>query len=53
MIYDVFQKIIMQKVQSKLGEDYLLSILKIPKNNGMVLSGLCVRKKGDSISPTV
>lgn len=53
MVYETFQTVLTEKLTQRLGPDCRLLIQKIPKNNGVILDGLCIGKKGASIAPTV
>lgn len=53
MVYEMFQSKVADSLRSHLGDDYQLILQKVPKNNGTVLSGLSIMRKGASVSPTV
>ena len=48
-----FLEDVMNNLKSKLGEEFELSVRKVTKNNGIVLTALNIRKEGDSIVPTI
>ncbi len=53
MTYEVFKERVMKKLQDRLGSGYEFIIAKMPKNNGIVLDGLSVHKKGAGVAPMV
>lgn len=53
MVYEMFQTKVADSLRSQLGEDYKLTLLKVPKNNGMILDGLSITRKDLSASPTI
>lgn len=53
MVYETFQTVLTETLTQRLGPDCRLLTQKVPKNNGVVLDGLCISKKGASIAPTV
>lgn len=52
MVYKQFEDLLLERIKELNPEDEVL-ITNVKKNNGIVLRGLCVRKSGDNISPTV
>lgn len=53
MVYADFLETIRHSLQKKLGNEYSLSIYPVPKNNGVVLDGLCIRLPDSDLSPTL
>lgn len=53
MVYNTFLETVRQSVSSHLGEEYHVTIMPVRKNNGLLLDGLCISKKGDSIAPAI
>lgn len=53
MVYETFQTVLTEKLTQHLNPDCRILIQKIPKNNGVILDGLCIGQKGASIAPTV
>ncbi|MCI9047150.1 MAG: hypothetical protein HFG71_07730 [Hungatella sp.] len=53
MVYETFQTKIANTLQSHLGADYQLIFQKVPKNNGILLDGLCIIQKDRKASPTI
>ena len=47
MVYKTFLNTVKEKMAAKLGKEYRLILRQVPKNNGMILDGLCITK-GDS-----
>jgi len=46
-----FVKMITEELKNQLGEGYEITPMEKRKNNGIVLHGICIHKKGDNISP--
>lgn len=53
MVYETFQTVLTEKLTQSLAPGFRILLQKIPKNNGVILDGLCIGKKGASIAPTV
>ena len=53
MVYEEFQAAVTSALKKELGQDYQMAIQKVPKNNGAILDGLCINKKGETIAPTI
>lgn len=53
MTYEEFKEGAMKKLQDRLGSGYEFNFARVPKNNGIVLDGLSVRKKGSDAGPMV
>ncbi len=53
MVYETFLMTIAAHLQQEFGAEYEISIRKIPKNNGITLDGLCVRRPNCPMSPTI
>ena len=53
MVYEMFQTKVADSLRSQLGDDYQLILQKVPKNNGTVLNGLSITRKGEGVSPTI
>lgn len=53
MTYEEFKEGAMKKLQDRLGSGYEFNFARVPKNNGIVLDGLFVRKKGSDAGPMV
>ena len=51
--YEEFKKRFTKKLQDRLGSGYEFNFARVPKNNGIVLDGLSVRKKGSEAAPMV
>ena len=50
--YEKFQKRLLSRLEAKLGEDFLIQTRQVIKNNGLILDGICIIKKGSAVSPT-
>ena len=48
-----FIEVLVQEVQTKMGDNYKVSAQKVTKNNGLELSGITILKNGESMSPNV
>lgn len=53
MVYAAFLETIRQSLQKRLGDGYTLAIYPVPKNNGVILDGLCVHIPDSDLSPTL
>lgn len=53
MVYETFLKTLKQDLQQLLGGNFLISIQKIPKNNGIILDSLCISDTEALITPTI
>ncbi len=53
MVYEMFQAKVADSLRSQLGSDYQLVLQKVPKNNGTILNGLSIMRKGAGVSPTI
>ena len=52
MFYQQFEDLLLERMK-ELNPDDEVVIQNVKKNNGIELRGLCVRKRGESISPTI
>ena len=56
MSFDTYKDRVMDGVKMKLQErniDAAVEMMEVEKNNGVVLSGICIRKQGQIVAPTV
>ena len=53
LVYDTFLNKVKSGMEQALGQEYELTLRKIPKNNGLILDGLCISKGRDSVAPTI
>lgn len=53
MLYHTFLSAVRQQMEKRLGDGYVLTIHRIPRNNGLCLDGLSICQKGSRIAPTV
>lgn len=51
--YEAFKEEIKKAVENRLGESYTVIIQSVPKNNGVLLDGLCTSKREEEVSPTI
>lgn len=42
-----------KRVQNALGKDYVVNVIEVPKVNGIILQGLCIKKESSQIAPTI
>lgn len=53
MVYEAFLTAITDRLQQELGDTYQIRIRKIPKNNGVILDGLCIHAPNFPMSPAI
>ena len=53
MVYEQFLDAVKKRMELALGEGYELTLRKVPKNNGLVLDGLCITMGDSHISPAI
>ena len=53
MDFDKYCKMVQCKVSMYLGSEYEVMLRKVPKNNGVVLTGIMAQTKGNSVCPTL
>lgn len=53
MVYESFLETIRTSLQKRLGDSYTLTIYPVPKNNGVILDGLCIHLPDSDLSPTL
>lgn len=53
MLYETFMQTVKQQLQQRLGGECQLTIRSVPKNNGLVLNGLCFCALHSKVSPTI
>ncbi len=53
MVYADFLMAVKTRMEQALGDDYELTLHRIPKNNGTVLDGLCIARNGSRIAPAL
>lgn len=53
MVYDVFLQTVKTAVEKKMGKEYHILLRQIPKNNGILLDGLCIGTAANRISPAI
>ena len=53
MKWEVFIKEVKYLLEKKIADDEKVKVQQVPKNNGVVLTGVCIVKKGGRITPTI
>lgn len=53
MTFCQFIQVIEAKVKEEVQEDFLVSVYKARKNNGVIRTGLMIEEKGINVSPTI
>ena len=53
MLYHTFLSAVIQQMEKRLGDGYVLTIHRIPRNNGLSLDGLSICEKGSRVAPTL
>lgn len=53
MELELFLNDITECIRERISQDVDIYINSIQKNNGVTLSGLCIRKKGENVTPTI
>lgn len=53
MDYELFLQLAKENLEQRLGEEYLVTLRSIPKNNGVIRDGISVCRKYDQIAPTI
>ncbi|MGN0159448.1 MAG: DUF5688 family protein [Brotaphodocola sp.] len=53
MVYEAFLEAIVKHFQMEFGEEYQISMRRIPKNNGVTLDSLCISKSDLPMSPAI
>ena len=53
MKYETFLNEVKEQMQHELGEGYSLTLRRVPKNNGLILDGLCITKGSENVAPAI
>lgn len=53
MVYEIFLETVTNALQAQLGGSYSIVMRKIPKNNGIMLDGICISREPDTIAPAI
>lgn len=53
MVYEIFLETVTNALQAQLGGCYSIVMRKIPKNNGIMLDGICISREPDTIAPAI
>ena len=53
MVYEQFLAAVKERMETALGDGYELELRKVPKNNGLILDGLCITRGNIHIAPAI
>lgn len=53
MVYEEFLETIVEHLQMEFGEEYQITLRRIPKNNGITLDSLCINRSDFPMSPAI
>lgn len=53
MDYELFLQAVCEGLKNRLGDDYLITLRSIPKNNGVIRDGISVCRRDDQVAPTI
>lgn len=53
MQYQKFIELVQSCIQERLGEEYVIKVTHVTKNNGLELDGIVIMEKGKNIAPTI
>lgn len=53
MVYETFLNEVKEQMEQSLGEGYKLTLRRVPKNNGLILDGLCIAKGNAQVAPAI
>lgn len=53
MEYELFLQTVRKNLEDRLGDDYLITLRAIPKNNGIIWDGVSICRKNEEVSPTI
>ena len=53
MVYEQFLTAVKERMEAALGDSYKLELRKVPKNNGLILDGLCITRGNTHIAPAI
>lgn len=53
MKYTQFVEKMHQSIQACLNREQIVSVVEVPKNNGIVFTGISIRKENENVSPTI
>ena len=53
MEYETFLNEVKEQMEHALGKGYDLTLRRVPKNNGLMLDGLCIAKSGGHVAPAI
>lgn len=53
MVYKSFLELTVSRLQTLLGSHAAVTVRQIPKNNGVLLDGLCISRPGSSVAPAI
>lgn len=52
MTYEEFKHAVMKEVEHRVGKEVNVTVRQVPKNNGVLLDGITLMKKGSYMAPT-
>ena len=53
MVYKSFLEIVVSRLQTLMGNQADVSLRQIPKNNGVLLDGLCICRPESTVAPAI
>jgi hypothetical protein len=53
LVYEQFLAAVKKRMEAELGSSYELELHKVPKNNGLILDGLCITRGNAHIAPAI
>lgn len=53
MVYKQFLTAVKERMEAALGSSYELELRKVPKNNGLILDGLCITRGDTHVAPAI
>ena len=53
MVYEQFLAAVKERMETALGDGYELELRKVPKNNGLILDGLCITRGNTHIASAI
>ncbi|MDD6810803.1 MAG: DUF5688 family protein [Lachnospiraceae bacterium] len=53
MVFEQFKEKVCNALRDSMGDEYEISDREVIKNNGVILKGIIINKKGSNVSPTI
>lgn len=53
MVFEQFKERVCNALRESLGDEYEITDREVTKNNGIILNGILINKKGSNVSPTI